>query len=107
MAVVPQSPPSYTAEELRWRPSVAFAPGNPYLRGGPYPMCSRPVLELGVELLPRALQEAIDAFEASEPAKDVFGEDLHRAYVEFKRGEWEDFHNTVSEWEWNRYLTLY
>jgi glutamine synthetase len=63
--------------------------------------------ELGVKLLPRTLQEAIDAFEASELAKDVFGEDLHRAYIEFKRAEWEDFHNAVSEWEWNRYLTLY
>jgi glutamine synthetase len=63
--------------------------------------------ELGVKLLPRTLQEAIDAFEASELAKEVFGKDLHRAYIDFKRAEWEDFHNTVCDWEWNRYLTLY
>jgi glutamine synthetase len=63
--------------------------------------------ELGVQQLPRTLQEAIDAFEASDLAKAVFGEDLHRAYVDFKRAEWEDFHNTVSDWEWNRYLTFY
>jgi glutamine synthetase len=63
--------------------------------------------ELGVKLLPRTLQEAIDAFEASELAKEVFGNDLHRAYIDFKRAEWEDFHNTVCDWEWNRYLTLY
>jgi glutamine synthetase len=65
------------------------------------------VRELGVELLPRTLLEAIEAFEASALAMDVFGDDLHRAYIDFKRAEWEDFHNTVSEWEWNRYLTLY
>jgi glutamine synthetase len=53
------------------------------------------------------VQEAIDAFEASRLASDVFGEDLHAAYVEFNRAEWEDFHNSVSECEWNRYLTLY
>ncbi len=58
-------------------------------------------------LLPRTLLEAVDAFEQSQLARDVLGPDLHTAYVEFKRAEWEDFHNTVSEWEWNRYLTLY
>jgi glutamine synthetase len=63
--------------------------------------------ELGVKLSPRTLQQALDAFEASQLAKDVFGQDLHRAYVDFKRAEWDDFHNSVSEWEWNRYLTLY
>jgi glutamine synthetase len=63
--------------------------------------------DLGVKLLPRTLQEAIDAFEASRLASDVFGEDRHAAYVEFKRAEWEEFHNSVSEWEWNRDLTLY
>jgi glutamine synthetase len=63
--------------------------------------------ELGVKTLPRTLQEAIDALEASQLARDVLGEELHRAYIEFKRAEWDDFHNTVSDWEWNRYLTLY
>src|SRR5262249_22573165 len=30
--------------QLPWRPKVAFAPGNLYLRGEPYPMCPRTVL---------------------------------------------------------------
>ena len=62
---------------------------------------------LGVELLPRTLSEAIDAFEADPLTLDVFGPELHAAYIEFKRDEWEDFHNTVSQWEWERYLTFY
>jgi glutamine synthetase len=28
-------------------------------------------------------------------------------YIDFKRSEWEDFHNTVTHWEWERYLTFY
>ena len=56
---------------------------------------------------PRTLSEAIDAFEADPLTLDVFGPDLHAAYIEFKRAEWEDFHNTVSQWEWERYLTFY
>jgi glutamine synthetase len=63
--------------------------------------------ELGVKLLPRTLQEAIDAFEVDPLAQQVFGPDLHGAYVDFKRAEWNDFHNTVSMWEWQRYLTLF
>ena len=72
-----------------------------------YTQSDEQVAALGVGLLPRTLQEALDAFEADPLAAEVFGPDLHRAYVAFKRAEWNDFHNTVSEWEWQRYLTLY
>jgi glutamine synthetase len=72
-----------------------------------YVQSDEQVSELGVELLPRTLSEAIDAFEADPLTRDVFGADLHRAYIEFKRSEWEDFHNTVTQWEWERYLTFY
>lgn len=65
------------------------------------------IAELGVSLLPRTLSEAVDAFEASALARDVFGEELHAAYVDFKRAEWEDYHNTISQWEWQRYLTFF
>ncbi len=65
------------------------------------------IAELGVGTLPRTLQEAIDAFEVDPLAREVFGEDLQRAYVEFKRAEWDDYHNAISEWEWRRYLTFF
>ena len=65
------------------------------------------IAELGVGLLPRTLAEAIDAFEADPLTLEVFGPDLHAAYIDFKRSEWEDFHNTVGQWEWERYLTFY
>jgi glutamine synthetase len=72
-----------------------------------YIQSDQQIAELGVELLPRTLAEAIDAFEADPLTLEVFGPDLHEAYVDFKRSEWEDFHNTVSHWEWERYLTFY
>ena len=43
----------------------------------------------------------------AELAREVFGADLHEAYIDFKRAEWEDYHNTVGQWEWERYLTFY
>jgi glutamine synthetase len=72
-----------------------------------YTQSDEQLAELGVKQLPRSLQEATDAFEADPLTHEVFGPALHAAYVEFKRAEWEDFHNTVSEWEWQRYLTFY
>lgn len=72
-----------------------------------YTQSEAQISQLGVNLLPRTLQEAIDAFAADPLAREVFGADLHSAYVEFKRAEWDDFHNAVSDWEWKRYLTLY
>jgi glutamine synthetase len=65
------------------------------------------IAELGVGTLPRTLQEAIDAFEADPLSREVFGPELHRAYAEFKRAEWDAYHNAISEWEWRRYLTLF
>jgi len=63
--------------------------------------------EMKVKHLPRTLGEAIDAFEADSLAKEVFGEDMFNAYVDFKRNEWIDYHNHVSDWELKRYLKFF
>ena len=81
-------------------------PGPPLDRDM-YAQSDEQIAELGVELLPRTLAEAIDAFEADPLTLEVFGPDLHRAYIDFKRADWEDYHNTVGQWEWDRYLTFY
>ncbi len=81
-------------------------PGGPIDRDM-YVQSDDEIAALGVEQLPRTLGEAIEAFEADPLTLEVFGPDLHRAYIDFKRAEWEDFHNTVSQWEWERYLTFY
>jgi glutamine synthetase len=65
------------------------------------------VAAMGVETLPRTQQEAIDCFEVDPLAQRIFGADLHCAYVDFKRAEWDEYHNTVSRWEWDRYLTFF
>jgi glutamine synthetase len=72
-----------------------------------YAQSDEQLAELGVLTLPRTLQEAIDAFEADALARETFGTELHDAYVEFKRAEWDDYHNAVSDWEWQRYLTFF
>ena len=55
-------------------------------------------------MLPRSLGEAVDAFEADPLAREVFGERMHAAWVEYKRAEWAEYCKHVSDWEVARYL---
>jgi glutamine synthetase len=63
--------------------------------------------ELRVGVLPRTLLEAVEAFTADDLADEVFGSDLKREYAEVKSKEWWDYHNTVSAWEYDRYLEFF
>ncbi|MEW6765462.1 MAG: type III glutamate--ammonia ligase [Pseudomonadota bacterium] len=81
-------------------------PGAPNIEN----MYQLPTAELkvrGIELLPRNLEEAIDAFEADPLSEEVMGALMSRTYTDFKRQEWLDYHSHVSDWELNRYLRLF
>ncbi len=62
------------------------------------------IKELGVDTLPRTLLEAVEDFAADPLSEQVCGTDLRDAFVEVKSQEWWDYHNTVSQWEYDRYL---
>ncbi|MEM8573715.1 MAG: type III glutamate--ammonia ligase [Pseudomonadota bacterium] len=81
-------------------------PGEPHTENM-YKKSSAELNELGITLLPRTLEEAIDAFEADPFSRDVLGEDMFRAYAAFRREEWEAYHNHVSDWERDRYLKFF
>ncbi|MEA2268913.1 MAG: glutamine synthetase [Solirubrobacteraceae bacterium] len=57
-----------------------------------------------VPRLPRSLDEALDELEADPLVREVLGSELADAYVELKRGEWDDYLRHVSEWDRERYL---
>ena len=61
----------------------------------------------GVKFLPKSLIEAITAFEASDLAHRVFGESMFHSYCKYKKQEWEEYHQYVSEWEISRYLKMF
>jgi glutamine synthetase len=63
--------------------------------------------ELGVRTLPRTLLEAVEAFAADPLMERVLGPELRRAYIELKTAEWWSYHNEVSPWEIDRYLTSF
>lgn len=56
------------------------------------------------KLLPRNLGEAIEAFETDPMTKSVFGDNLHKSWLNYKKAEWRDYCKHVSDWEVDRYL---
>jgi glutamine synthetase len=37
----------------------------------------------------------------------VFGDAMFNAFLDYKRAEWDEFQNHVSEWERDRYLQFF
>jgi glutamine synthetase len=81
-------------------------PGEPH-HGNMYLKSPAELEELGIRLLPRTLEEAIDAFEADPLSKTVFGEKMYSSWIDFKRQEWLSYTNHVSDWEMDRYLKFF
>lgn len=61
----------------------------------------------GIELLPRNLDDAVDAFEADPLSRQVFGDDLFNEWVRMKRLECESYRFHISDWERDQYLTFF
>lgn len=58
----------------------------------------------GVPRVPRALYEAIEAWETSDIAREAFGELVHAHYLNAARVEQMTFDSVVTHWERERYL---
>ena len=67
--------------------------------------------ERGIPVLPRTLDRAVDALVADEVLRAALGTTPHGDYIDYyartKRDEFYAWHATVSDWEINRYLTLF
>jgi glutamine synthetase len=81
-------------------------PGDP-IAHNMYLQSDEQLRDLSVTTLPRTLIEAVDAFDADPLSELVMGPELKQSYVELKREEWWEYHNAVSAWELDRYLTFY
>ncbi|MGD9195262.1 MAG: type III glutamate--ammonia ligase [Methyloceanibacter sp.] len=81
-------------------------PGDPHTENM-YNKTPEELEELGIALLPRTLEEAIDAFETDPFSRAVMGDEMFKAYAAFRREEWEAYHNHVSDWEQDRYLNFF
>lgn len=81
-------------------------PGEPR-RENMYLLSDEDLAERGVKTLPRTLLEAVEEFDADPLSETVFGPELKHSYVDLKTREWWEYHNHISSWEINRYLTFF
>ncbi len=81
-------------------------PGDPDLVNM-YELPDKELERRGVKQLPRTLLESIDAFEADDLGRRVMGEELFNSYIKLKRAEWWSYHNSISQWEIDNYLTKF
>ena len=58
----------------------------------------------GIDLLPENLSDAIDSLEQDPVVLGALGSPYGEYYVQMKREEWKAYHDSVSQWEVDRYL---
>ena len=70
-----------------------------------YELSEEARLNLGIEMLPGSLYEAMKAFEGDQLLQIALGEGLTDAFLKARQSEWDSFRMHVTDWELNRYLT--
>jgi glutamine synthetase len=81
-------------------------PGSPQ-EENLYELSESELAARGITYLPRDLEEAVEAFAADPFVERVLGADLRREFITYKTEEWRTYHQTVSEWEIDRYARMF
>lgn len=72
-----------------------------------YEFTSAQLAERGICELPRTLDEAVKAFAADPFVEQTLGADLRAEFIAYKSEEWREYHQTVGQWETDRYARLF
>ena len=72
-----------------------------------YEFTDAELAERGVQPLPKTLSEAVDAFAEDPFIEQILGPTLRSEFITYKRAEWEEYHQTISRWEIEKYARLY
>ena len=72
-----------------------------------YHLTSEERKERGIVALPETLGEAVDAFADSELMRRAFGDHIFENYVKLKRKEWDEYRIQLTQWELDRYLSVF
>ncbi len=80
-------------------------PGEPHL-GNLYDLGLDEIRRRGIRQLPQTLAEAVAELRADEVVQGALGP-IYDEFVTLKEAEWRDYHSQVSQWEIDRYLTMF
>lgn len=72
-----------------------------------YQMTEEERVKEGIGSLPESLKEAIQEMKKSSLVKKVLGNHIFEKYIEAKEKEWNDYKTTVTQWEFDQYITKY
>jgi len=72
-----------------------------------YELSEAGLAERGICELPRTLDEAVKAFAADPFTEAVLGKPLRDEFIHYKSEEWREYHQSVSQWEVDRYARLF
>ncbi|WP_313683390.1 type III glutamate--ammonia ligase [Pantoea sp.] len=61
----------------------------------------------GIDFLPQNLLEAVEAFDADPFVAATLGDALKKEFIHYKLQEWNSYHLHVSQWEIDRYSTIF
>ncbi len=81
-------------------------PGEPN-RGNMYEMPVETMRKKGIQVVPQSLPEALAALEADPVVQSALGPALTQEFLKVKKQEWTRYHNQITPWELDRYLTLF
>jgi glutamine synthetase len=81
-------------------------PGPPH-HENMYEYSDAELAEHGISELPRNLSDAVTAFAADPLIEKTLGTALRDEFVRYKRDEWEDYHQSISSWEIDRYARFF
>ena len=80
-------------------------PGEPNLTNM-YDLGLEEITRRGIRLLPQTLSESVEALRSDEVVQGALGV-IYDEFVELKEAEWKEYHRQVSQWELDRYLTMF
>ena len=69
-----------------------------------YELSEKERQDLGVEMLPGSLFEALNEFEQDDILCNALGDNLSATFINSRKAEWEEYRIHVTDWEINRYL---
>ena len=72
-----------------------------------YVLSEADLSERGITFLPTTLSGALDCLDQDDVVKAALGETYAPYYIQVKRDEWADYHQSISQWETDNYLLVH
>ena len=71
-----------------------------------YSLSLEEIRRRGIRTLPQSLKEALAELRADVVVQEALGP-IYDEFVSIKEAEWNEYHKQVSQWEIDRYLTMF